>query len=158
MEAVGGTVRYERKVMAVRRALEIHRDRFDEGLHGTRFLLRETIFYEWECRSGCGKWQAPRFISLAARNSAQEDWTYEHAIPLSLVFEQLEKLGGSPSLQRIRAVLEKWDIPVIVTKEESAKLKRKNLASKMPPGWPGPAKPFARYRRCKISVGKIQKL
>ncbi len=151
-------MRYARNVKAVRRALEIHCRRFDERLHGTRFLLRETIFYEWECRSGCGKWQAPRFISLAAKSSAPKDWTYEHAIPLSLVFKQLEKLGENPSIQGIRDVLEKWDIPVIVTKGECAKLRRKNLASKMPPGWPGPGKPFARYDSCAISMDKNQTL
>jgi hypothetical protein len=151
-------MRYERNVRAVRRALQIHRRRFDERLHGTRYLLRETIFYEWECLRGCGKWQAPMFISLVAKNSGQKDWTYEHAIPLSLVFKQLEKLGGNPSLQAIRDVLEKWDIPVIVTKRESAKLKKKNLASKMPLGWPGPEKPFARYGYCGISLDKNQTL
>jgi hypothetical protein len=145
-------MRYERNVKAVRRALEIHRRRFDDSLHGTRFLVRETVFYEWECRAGCGKWQAPGFMSRAAKKGARRDWAYEHAVPLNIVVNQLEELGEAPSLEGIRIVLKKWDIPVIVTKREAARLKEKGLERKMPQGWAGLGEPFARYDCCRISV------
>jgi hypothetical protein len=143
-------MKYKSNLEAIKRALRIHRKRHIEGLCGTRFLVRETIHYQWERRDNRSKWHAPRWISVAAKKNGRKDWTYEHAIPLNVVVSKLDGLGTNASLAQIRRVLTKWDIPVIVTKKEGAALKQMGLASKMPRGWRYNQNPFARYRRCRI--------
>ena len=145
---------FQQNLTAIKRALGIHAKRSKLGLHGTRFMVRETIFYKWECRGGKGKWNAPEFISEKASRANDEDWTYEHAIPLSLVVKQVERLGSNPSLKSIRGILSVWDIPAVVTKGESKTLRKLKLQAKMPDGWAGPKDPFARYKKAKIKLGR----
>jgi hypothetical protein len=117
---------YQENLAAIKLALQRHRVRKIERQHGTYQTLKDTIFWEWECRDGKGKWTgAARYITNAAQDKGgKRGCEYHHVIPSQTVISSLMSLGADPSLSEIARILRQLTVAMICTKAEHKQLKK----------------------------------
>ena len=118
-------------------------------------IERETIFFLYECHSP-RKYHPDRPHSAAARarrkslslseaggiKSKKHGLTYDHAIPLATLREELKK--ATHSTDAMHRALKRFVQGVIITTDEDGRLSVKKLRLKMPKG-AAPDDKLARY-------------
>ena len=99
----------------------------------------------------------PASVAARARIPKHKKWTakdldlaYEHAVPLSVLFEIL--MTERENLDAINATLSNLFHITWVTKEEDKQLNAAGLNRKMPAGWTPTDSPFARYEAVGIEL------
>lgn len=126
--------------------------------YGTKFaVLREVV---WVWTEYLGKYNGCIYWSDAAvrrfkREHSRKRLRHEHVVPKKFVIDMLFDLQ-KPSVETIRAMLDKFLIGVVVTKEEDAllnvkysKAMPKEFSDKKSPLFQDP---WLRYRECGIKV------
>lgn len=90
-----------------------------------------------------------------SKNAKGKRWrrdglVYDHAIPFRYMLEEMLALA-EVTPNSVRAVLEKFDVMVLITKEENARLNASGLKQEMPAKWDG-ADSLARYKAVCIEL------
>ncbi len=113
--------------------------------------LREPVHFLWERRLG-SKSRIPRYRSKTAQGLrfGKGELVYDHAIPFKYLQEVLLNLSPATS-EAVATVLAKYEVIVLVTKAENARLNRAGYAHAMPENWDG-ADPLARYNALGIEL------
>jgi hypothetical protein len=129
------------RVEAVRKILKQLYKLSDLGLENKYLsrIERETIFFLYECHSP-RKYDIKRPHSKAARKlraklsgrikSREHGLTYDHAIPLAMLRNELKKASRSTS--KMHLALRRFVQGVIITAEEDKLLSSKKLRRRMP--------------------------
>lgn len=119
-------------------------------------ILRETVFFSWET-FGEPKYSQNRPRSVSSVGLLRRCLDYDHAIPMSIVIDDLVNAGPKP--EAVLNILQTKVLGVLLTKEEHAALRNSGLSASMPPGWDGVDK-YARYRILGIEIvgGAVEEL
>jgi hypothetical protein len=113
--------------------------------------LREPVFFLWECREGRGKERAAWFRSRASVGMRLgSDVVYDHAVPFKYLQSALMELS-EVTIESVRGVLHRYDVNVIITKEEDCRLTKAGYRFKMPESWDH-IDPLARYKAVGIEI------
>lgn len=111
--------------------------------------VREAVFFLWESY-GRGKHKSARYRSTAAVGKPAKDLIYDHAIPFTLLYNELLRLP-SPTAASVRPLLERLCVAALLTREEDDRLTAAGLRERMPADWNG-SDALARYRAAGIEV------
>ena len=113
--------------------------------------LREPILFLWEKRKG-PKSAIPRYRSKASAGleRGNGDLIYDHAIPFRLLQKELLDLKHVAP-QALADTLNRYEMVVLITKAENARLNAMGLARAMPSDWDG-SDPLARYAAAHIHL------
>lgn len=112
---------------------------------------REAIYFVWTRRLG-SKAQSAKYRSRAAADLkwGRREIVYDHAIPYCYELEALMEMT-EVTPETVRPVLEKYDVCVIITASEDARLTAAGLQHKMPNDW-DEIDPLARYKAAGIEI------
>ena len=88
--------------------------------------------------------------AVALLGDAQAALVSDHAIPLSLLLEEVYDRPGI-MLEELVGLVGKYSVMVLITKAEDARLAQAGLKKKMPGGWDG-QDALARYRHVDIEL------
>lgn len=140
LELIGEAVKYCQRVRAL-------------GMPAAAYAkaLREPVHFLWEPRFGKGKFGAARYRSRGSVGvrDGRGALVYDHAIPFRDLAAELLALT-SVTNQSLKAILDRFGVVVIVTKEEDARLSSAGLGRTMPIGWDR-SDPLARYKHVGMS-------
>jgi hypothetical protein len=112
---------------------------------------REAIYFVWTRRLG-PKAKSAKYRSRAAVGGkwGRREIVYDHAIPYRYELEALMALTVVTP-ETVRPVLEKYDVCVIITADEDARLTAAGLQREMPDDW-DKIDPLARYKAVGIEI------
>lgn len=126
--------------------------------YGTKFAVLKEVTWVWTESSGkfigCPYW-TDAAVRRFKRERSQNGLRHEHVVPKKVVIDMLLNLE-KPTPELVRAILDKYLIGVVVTKEEDVRLNAE--FSKTMPEQFGVEKsksfqdPWLRYRNCGIKV------
>lgn len=102
----------------------------------------------------CGSSSKDKTAQYRSENAKGKRWrdglVYDHAIPFIYTLNEMLALPDvTPN--SVRAVLEKFDVMVLITREEDARLNASGLKQKMPADWDG-VDSLARYKAVGIAL------
>jgi hypothetical protein len=115
--------------------------------------VREAVYFAWTRRLGA-KCKSATYRSIAANGKrwGRREVVYDHVVPYRYELAALMELSKVTS-DTVRAVLEKYDVAAIITREEDDRLTAAGLQSKMPDGWDG-IDSLARYKAVGIEIAE----
>ena len=119
-----------------------------------RTIIREAVNKSNPGYKGNNNRKNCRYISSGAKSltsNKKEDLVADHAVPISLLLEEIYKEKDSITLDQLVKLLEKYSAMTLITRNEDNLLIEKGLAKKMPIGWDG-EDIFARYKEAGIEV------
>ena len=113
--------------------------------------LREPVFFLWE-KHGRSKVAAAAYRSTTSLGLAfgSRKIVYDHSIPFRYLREKLLALQPAEP-ETVRAILSRFAVSSLLTKEEDGLLSTHGLARTMPADWDG-VDPLARYRAVGIDM------
>ena len=113
--------------------------------------VREVLFTLWESY-GRSKHASARYRSRGSigENVGRADLIYDHAIPLTLVLNELQAVEELRP-ENIQPILDRRLAAALITMDENKRLTSLGLRSRMPDGWDG-VDQLARYRAAGIEV------
>ncbi len=105
----------------------------------------------------CGSSSKDKTAQYRSKNAKGKRWrdglVYDHAIPCRYMLnDMLELPDVTPN--SVRAVLEQFDVMVLITREENARLNASSLRQKMPADWDG-VDSLARYKDKAVRIALI---
>jgi len=116
-----------------------------------RCALREAVNKSTPEYKGNNNRKNCRYVSsaaLALMNDAGADLVADHAIPISLLQDRINK---TTTREELVALVQEYCVMALITKAEDALLRAAGLVKKMPPGC-DTKDPTARYRHVGIEV------
>jgi hypothetical protein len=140
LELVAEAVRYCQRVAAM-----------DMPVAGYAKTPREAIYFVWTRRLG-SKARSAKYRSKAAVGLkwGRREIVYDHAIPYHYELKALMDLTELTA-EKVRPVLEKYEVCAIITADEHARLTAAGLQRKMPDDW-DKIDPLARYKAVGIQI------
>ncbi len=114
--------------------------------------LREPVHFLWTLRGGGPKDRVARYRSTASIGVKRGEGrlVFDHAIPFKYL--EAELLGlGKVTPETVRPLLLKYEICVLITKDDNEQLNQHGLKNRMPPGWDG-VDSLARYAAAGIEL------
>ena len=135
----------ERKLECLRRVIRNCREHVEAG-------DRRRIYSQY-LRYALNEFDGLNFYhSVAAHGLNRSEVVYEHAVPHGFVMGKLLALGSLDD-ESIMAVLRRFYVICVITRDEDKQLNRAGLRSKMPDGWcEKTSSVFARYEVVGIKV------
>jgi len=120
--------------------------------YATKYAVLDDACWKWSEFSG--KFKGCTYWSKAASEyiGATSGLRHEHLVPKKVVIAHLLALDPATT-DNVHAILDRYCIGVVVTKDEDARLTGLGLRSKMPDGWDA-GDPWARYAAAGIEVIK----
>lgn len=121
--------------------------------HATKWTIHNNLRQAVNIYGRIMNCNSTKYVSNAVKESKGRGTTCDHAIPLSLLYSEIEENNIS-DLDTIMTLLSKYCTIVEITNEENCLLTKAGLAKNMPERWDGKDK-FARYRYVGIDLVEV---